>query len=69
MSMGKRLYKAARGPKELILYKANVHHNAVGVFKEPKIFSQAKTHSPFSIAYSPSLGCPRVEFSGPIEAD
>ena len=34
--MSKTLYKAARGPKDLILYKANVHHNALGVFKEPK---------------------------------
>jgi fermentation-respiration switch protein FrsA (DUF1100 family) len=40
--MGKKLYRSALGPKELILYKANVHHNAVGVFKEPKYVAKLK---------------------------
>ncbi|NEZ59554.1 alpha/beta hydrolase [Adonisia turfae] len=40
--MGKKLYKAARGPKDFIVYKANVHHNAVGVFKESASVARLK---------------------------
>ncbi|MEM9808982.1 MAG: alpha/beta hydrolase, partial [Cyanobacteria bacterium P01_D01_bin.56] len=42
VGMGKKLHKSANGPKELILYKANVHHNAVGVLKESKYVDQLK---------------------------
>lgn len=42
VGMGKKLHKSASGPKELILYKANVHHNAVGVLKESKYVAQLK---------------------------
>ncbi len=43
VGMSKRLYQAARGPKELILVKANVHHNAGPAFKTPEHLAKVKT--------------------------
>lgn len=40
--MSKRLYKAARLPKELILGKSNVHHNAGSEFKTPEHLARLK---------------------------
>ena len=41
--MSQRLYQAARGPKELILVKSKVHHNAGPVFKTPEHLAKVKT--------------------------
>ncbi len=48
--MGQKLYNAALGPKELILYASNVHHNAVDVFKEPNYVAKLKQFVEQSLA-------------------
>ena len=48
--MGKRLYKAARGPKDLILVQASVHHNAIDVFKTPKHMAKVEQFATDALA-------------------
>ena len=61
--MSERLYEAARDPKELILVKSNVHHNAGAEFRTPEHLAKIKSFAIKSLSATSGVADPPAHLS------